>query len=254
MRATIYSLTFAVTSQPEQAAMSPSPPPEEAASAAVDVTDASSSAAGAQRSGDDESAQGRARAASGGGGTLASSNSRRASRRARSGPLLCATSSTGTVHVWRCAHQSGPQGGSSTDASGEGEGEVRSEGDDERGGPSRSASGRRASGGFASATSSGLASLHKLLGSATAAAQAERDVAHVRLKPQTGATWCVAALREELPAAAAAAESAGAPSAVKPRCSLYVLTQKGEFFRYELDPASGTCSLQDERRLLAAQQ
>ena len=93
-------------------------------------------------------------------------------------------------------------------------------GSDRAGEPSRSGRGAAAKG---------------LFGRGRAAAAAERDLASVKLKNAgNSGGWCIAAIRED-----SAADT----------CSMYVVSARGEFFIYALDPSSGTCSLQDERRL-----
>ena len=86
-----------------------------------------------------------------------------------SGPLLCAASSTGTVHVWRL-------------------GEVRVA--TPRGGGS--------SGGATARRRGPLGGLREKLANTASAAQAGRDVAHVHVKipPQKEGSWCRAALRD----------------------------------------------------------
>lgn len=76
------------------------------------------------------------------------------SRSSRLGPLLCATSSTGTIHVWRC-DQDVTGGGFGSGADG---------------------------GGAVATPRGGLATIQKWVGAQTASAVAERDLAHVRLK------------------------------------------------------------------------
>ena len=151
------------------------------------------------------------------------------------------------VYMWRCGHLSAPRNCGAVGSSSESHVEGQSEGALAGG----TLAGGGKGGGALSSTKGGLASLHKLLGSATAAAQAERDVARVRLKLPADATWCTAALREEQPTPTAV--SKGALARPEPAlCSLYVLTERGDFFRYSIDPVNGTSTLQDERRLLDA--
>ena len=183
MRATIQSLSFAMAAEPAGT-------PEEAM--------ASTPAAAAIGNGGDEAIspeQGGSGGDGGGSGgaiVASSSSSAKLTKKNRRGPLLCVTSSTGTIHVWRC-----------------GDGE-----------PSRSGRGAAAKG---------------LFGRGRAAAAAERDLASVKLKNAgNSGGWCIAAIRED-----SAADT----------CSMYVVSARGEFFIYALDPSSGTCSLQDERRL-----
>ena len=44
----------------------------------------------------------------------------------------------------------------------------------------------------------------------------------------------------------------GGKAAAAPCASLFVVTQRGEFYAYGLDGATGACTLQDERRFLDA--
>ena len=208
MRATVYSLAFAAVDQQDAEAE----PPAGVGGEAADGAPADASML---------DGAGRPRQAS------SSSGSRHAAK--RNGPLLCATSSTGTVHVWRCGQLPGSAAdGAAADQLGHLVARC---------------------GGAAATPRGGLASLQKWLGAQTASASAERDFAHVRLRLPKDDSWCVAAMREE----------SGAPSDLVtdmaeggdvPRCALYVLTARGEFFVHALDARrGGTCVLQDERRI-----
>ena len=215
LRTTVLSLSFASSSEAEGSAVGTSP-----AGAATPTEPADADAAGAA------STPGRPRSPI---KALASSASRARAASSRRGPLLCATSSTGTVHIWRCGRAGRPESPPLGD-------EIRS-----------------SSGGGAASSrkSGGLKSITQWLSAASASASAERDLARVRLKLPADASWCVATLREESGGDQNEhVEGDGRRSGHS--CSLYVLTARGEFFVYSLDVASGACTLQDERRLLPA--
>jgi hypothetical protein len=194
--ATIHSLAFSATSAPEA-----EPPASDAAAHAAAADSAASGAADAAAS--------------------------EARARASCGPLLCAASSTGTVHVWRVGSE--PSSSSSSSSL------------------SLSSSERESA---ATPTPTGrpsvvgkLGALPKWLSAQTIDAPAkllgdklgERDIGRVHVKLPADASWCAAAIHDD---------GGG-------RHSLYVVTARGEFTAYALDGLTGECTKRDERRLLA---
>ena len=161
-RATIYSIAFS-TEAPTAAEGDLQP----AAAADAEPAEGRASPGAAGRA--SPGAAGRASpgnvSAGGSGGAITSLQK----KGAISGPLLCAASSTGTVHVWRL-------------------GEVRVA--TPRGGGS--------SGGATARRRGPLGGLREKLANTASAAQAGRDVAHVHVKipsPKEG-SWCRASLRD----------------------------------------------------------
>lgn len=138
------------------------------------------------------------------------------------GYLLCAASSTGTVHVWRLDTQTG------SSSAGGGRGRFSA--------PSGYTPRLLAS--WVTSTLGTAAGYTQQ--SISPYASAERDVASVRVKLQPGARWCRAVLRES-------ARDGYGPSGGH---SLIVLTDAGAWMLYRLDALTGACTLQDERRLL----
>ena len=161
-RATIYSIAFS-TEAPTAAAGDLQP----AAAADAEPAEGRASPGAAGRA--SPGAAGRASpgnvSAGGSGGAITSLQK----KGAISGPLLCAASSTGTVHVWRL-------------------GEVRVA--TPRGGGN--------SGGATARRRGPLGGLREKLANTASAAQAGRDVAHVHVKipPPKEGSWCRASLRD----------------------------------------------------------
>ena len=190
-----------------------------------------------------------------------------------SSALLCAGSSTGTVHIWRLAPPAAWSGTASP---------VRSSlGSSPRGGECASphasphASPARVACAAADGASSGSPEPYRLGGHVASpaddasdgvagadgraleiatsparlgglrgwvnGASAERDFARVRLKLPPGSTWCSAVVQSA---------PSSAPEAARRMASLHVVTGRGEYYMYALNLGSGACLLQDERRLL----
>ena len=169
-RATIHSIAFS-TEAPKaaegdlQPATAADAEPAEGRASPGAAGRASPGAAGRASPG----AAGRASPGNGCAGGSGSASASKQKKGAITGPLLCAASSTGTVHVWRL-------------------GEVRVA--TPRGGGS--------SGGATARRRGPLGGLREKLANTASAAQAGRDVAHVHVKipPQKEGSWCRAALRD----------------------------------------------------------
>jgi autophagy-related protein 18 len=148
-------------------------------------------------------------------------------------PLLCVASSTGTVHVWRLDHRHRQQ-----------------------------RQPRHLQQAAAAASEGGALSRRRLLslrGLLDASATAERDLCRVKLRLPPKANWCAAAILDQRSEAErgesglAGGDAVGGGGGVgggEGGASLFVVTQHGEFYAFDLDVASGKCRLRDERRLL----
>ena len=152
----------------------------------------------------------------------------------RRGAYLCASSSTGTVHVWRLLphderHGLG-DGGGGGGARGSVDGGAAGGGAGAEGGGGLIQVLRRGAG-AAAAPAGALGSVRSLVRTMASSVQAQRDIARVRLKLPPGATtmWCAVAIRDDALGGAAGGERDGA------RAALHVVTQRGAYYAYRLD-------------------